>query len=132
MLIEEAAPYISKILNIKRKWKCVYASFLALRSFFVRGAVILSWDSRYVAIWYFTNQQSRYLAILSKISDNWLQYCVMVVEISLLIICEITLVDLIFILVISLKKEPLTFQSELVDELYVFMANGFALKLIFN
>jgi len=56
----------------------------------------------------------------------------MVVEISLLIICEITLVDLIFILVISLKKEPLTFQSELVDELYVFMANGFALKLIFN
>jgi len=56
--------------------------------------------------WYFNNQQHRY--------DNKMcsKYRVVIAEISLLIkICEITLVNLIFILVISLKKKkvPLTF-----------------------
>lgn len=56
--------------------------------------------------WYFRYQQYRYLTTIQR---NCLQYCVMVAEISLLIIiCGITLVNLIFILVISLKKKEST------------------------
>jgi len=71
------------------------------------------------------------ISIINNIdmTANCLKYRVLIAEISLLIKnCEITLVNLIFILVISLKKEkkvPLTFPWKLVDELM--RSNGLGL-----